>query len=135
MKYNNGILSKLNNNSIVISDKQYNVSERVLNFCKHAGIKQGDTVKFGLDETNTVRYIDIEKEKTQPNSNSREDKTQPNSREVNIEIQSIFKELPNYFDVSNITMSDNDKELLIKQTIFLYDVRKQAEKRILQRGD
>ena len=122
MEFKNGILTAKNlaNKTVSIDDKLYTVGDKALDFIKYK--KVGDLIDVGI-ENNKIVFVPQKKKPAQKQPDQYD-------RDVNIEVQSIFKELHHFIDLKNVDLTDPlECERLTDVTVRLYKIRKEAEKR------
>ena len=128
-KYMNGIYNGKDKDVVMINNKPYGIgNDKVFDFIKD--LKNEQKIRFGLEKGEVVFIKSLEPIKEEPHQTVNVMKIDP--RTLNIEIQSVFKELDKFIDCRKYNLDDKkDVERIVNATVCLYRIRKRAEAIIL----
>jgi len=128
-KYMNGIYNGKDKDVVMINNKPYGIgNDKVFDFIKD--LKNEQKIRFGLEKGEVVFIKSLEPIKEEPHQTVNVMKIDP--RTLNIEIQSVFKELDKFIDCRKYNLSnEKDVERIVNATVCLYRIRKRAEAIIL----
>ena len=148
-KYMNGIYNGKDKDVVMINNKPYGIgNDKVFDFIKD--LKNEQKIRFGLEKGEVVFIKPIDNDKKdiafcvkakdpgerelpktpEPHQTVNVMKIDP--RTLNIEIQSVFKELDKFIDCRKYNLSnEKDVERIVNATVCLYRIRKRAEAIIL----